>query len=62
MDLDPSVAQRDAQGEDIPESLEAASLRVIAVIGFVAGLILDNVAPAATEAKRLFSLSVPQAA
>jgi hypothetical protein len=56
------VAQRDAQGEDIPESLEAASLRVIAVIGFVAGLILDNVAPAATEAKRLFSLSVRQAA
>jgi hypothetical protein len=60
MDLGPSVAQRDAQGEDIPESLEAASLRVIAVIGFVAGLILDNVAPAA--AKRLFSLSVRQAA
>jgi hypothetical protein len=62
MDLGPSVAQRDAQGEDIPESLEAASLRAIAVIGFVAGLILHNVAPAATEAKRLFSLSVRQAA
>jgi hypothetical protein len=49
-------------GEDTSEFLEAASLMVTAVIGCAAGLVLDSVAPAAAEPKRLFSLSVSQAA
>jgi hypothetical protein len=62
MDLGLSVARRNARGEDISEFLEAASLMVTAVIGCAAGLVLDSVAPAAAEPKRLFSLSVSQAA
>ena len=42
----------------LPSAVLAASLMVIAVIAFVTGIILDSVAHAAEEQKRLFYLSV----
>jgi hypothetical protein len=42
----------------LPSAVLAASLMVIAVISFVTGVILDSVAYAAAEQKRLFYLSI----
>ena len=44
----------------IPSAVLAASLMVIAVISLTAGIILDSVARAACEQKRLFYLIVPR--
>jgi hypothetical protein len=42
----------------LPSAVLAASLTVIAVISFVTGLVLDSVAHAAADQKRLFYLSI----
>jgi glycosyltransferase involved in cell wall biosynthesis len=44
----------------LPSAVLAASLMVIAVTSFVTGIILDSVAHAAVEQKRLFYLSIPR--
>ena len=44
----------------LPSAVLAASLMVIAVISFVAGTLLDSVAHASNEQKRLFYLSIPR--
>ena len=44
----------------IPSAVLAASLMVIAVISLTAGIILDSVARAAWEQRRLFYLIVPR--
>jgi hypothetical protein len=44
----------------LPSAVLAASLMVIAVISSVTGIILDSVAHAAAEQKRLFYLSIPR--